>query len=464
MPALKCPNPSCPFLFDPTQVPPGAVLACPRCGMRFTLGAAPAHAPPTGHSSTTEYIPSSQSGGTDLAFDEGPAATRPTVRRRSGGFPLIAALGGVLLAFGLIAAILYGAMIVKRGLTHGELAGTGELVVEDRNFAYRFPGPLWVQDQETRNALNVHAFALRRTEPPEAWAALEVSDFGDYSPTEADLQDKMARQLNRVFANLPEDFALEPAVWAGHDARRFQFRAEHRTSGTVCVGECYALAHRGVGYWFYAWTAERDAAAVAAEFDDLRGRFRTLGRRENRSMTANPEVVYRSESGGPRYRLSSHEQIWKKPPGLAPTDEDPKADLLLKAELKTPQRRDFPPQATLVVLVLKEDGEADDVADRYVRKRHSPDPEVFGPTDIAVLAGDPEGTTPPPGPDQEGRAATRLKVTPGGETASRSAAKLVVYSAMRIGDEVIIAEAYCPWNERSVWELRMIQLVGSLRE
>ena len=26
MAALKCPNPSCPFLFDPTQVPPGAVL------------------------------------------------------------------------------------------------------------------------------------------------------------------------------------------------------------------------------------------------------------------------------------------------------------------------------------------------------------------------------------------------------------------------------------------------------
>jgi hypothetical protein len=35
---LKCPNPSCPYPFDPTRIPPGAVITCPRCGMRFTLG------------------------------------------------------------------------------------------------------------------------------------------------------------------------------------------------------------------------------------------------------------------------------------------------------------------------------------------------------------------------------------------------------------------------------------------
>src|SRR5262249_2818511 len=43
--ALKCPNSTCPYLFDPTGVPTGAVLNCPRCGMRFTLGP-PAPAPP----------------------------------------------------------------------------------------------------------------------------------------------------------------------------------------------------------------------------------------------------------------------------------------------------------------------------------------------------------------------------------------------------------------------------------
>jgi len=31
--ALKCPNPSCPYLFDPSRVPAGVVLTCPRCGI-----------------------------------------------------------------------------------------------------------------------------------------------------------------------------------------------------------------------------------------------------------------------------------------------------------------------------------------------------------------------------------------------------------------------------------------------
>ena len=43
MTPAKCPNPVCPFLFDPSQVPAGAVIACPQCGLRFTL--APPAAP-----------------------------------------------------------------------------------------------------------------------------------------------------------------------------------------------------------------------------------------------------------------------------------------------------------------------------------------------------------------------------------------------------------------------------------
>src|SRR5438067_2351804 len=35
--ALKCANPNCPYLFDPSRVPAGVLLCCPRCGMRFTL-------------------------------------------------------------------------------------------------------------------------------------------------------------------------------------------------------------------------------------------------------------------------------------------------------------------------------------------------------------------------------------------------------------------------------------------
>src|SRR5436305_13565696 len=53
---LKCPNPSCPYVFDPSQVPVGVVLSCPRCAMQFTLGPPAPLAPP----STTAAVPPNQ--------------------------------------------------------------------------------------------------------------------------------------------------------------------------------------------------------------------------------------------------------------------------------------------------------------------------------------------------------------------------------------------------------------------
>src|SRR6476619_1618125 len=85
MPALKCPNPSCRFLFDPSLVPPGAVLTCPRCGLRFTLGQSPAAVPPT--PTNPEPAPT-------------PAAAPPEpVRKRSGG------MGGTVLALVGVSAV-----------------------------------------------------------------------------------------------------------------------------------------------------------------------------------------------------------------------------------------------------------------------------------------------------------------------------------------------------------------------
>lgn len=459
MPALKCPNPSCPFLFDPTQVPAGAVLTCPQCTMRFTLGPSPGVQPPP-----TPAHPPIASRATPPAADAPAEPSGPPHRRRTeGGFPILLTVGGVLLLFGLIGTALYVAMLAKRVNTDSESGPTSrEVVVADKNFAYKFPGPPWVQDQETRNALAVHAFGMKRTEPPEAWAALEVSDFGSQSPTEAELRERMSDQLRRVFLNLPEELPLEPATWAGLDARKCSFRGERKGTGTVCVGECYLLAHQGVGYWFYTWSAERDAAEVAAQFDDLRSRFRVLDGRAGGGIRPAPaETVFHGTSAN--YKLTGAASIWKKPEGLAATDEDPAADLLLRGELPSRQKRDFSPRATLVVLVLKDEGDPADVGGKYVRKRHTLDPEVFGPTKITESSGDPEGDAPSD-PEVGGTPATRLRVSPGGENASRSAEKLVVYSAIRVGDAVVVAEGSCPWVERAAWERRLIRLVGSLRE
>lgn len=442
MPVLKCPNPSCRFLFDPSLVPPGAVLTCPRCGMRFALGQTPSAAAP--------------------ASPE-PAVAPPAepVRRRSGG------LGGTVLALvGVSAVVLLAvgavvvAVVLRPRLTGDGGPGFDESRVEEKNFAYRMPGEPWVRDSDTQVALGANVFALKRDADPPAWAALSVSDYETRSPLQHELKDRMVEQLSRVFANLPADPPLEKTTWAGHEALKWQFRGEHKATGAVCVGEAYAMGYRGVGYWFYVWAAERDLPAVASELDDLRDRFRTLGLREKWAEKVGAEVVYRGPTG--KYKLGNYENIWAPPPGVDPTGEDPKADLLLRAELKGRAKRDFNPRANLVAMVLSDAGDAAEVARKYVFNRHTPDAAVFGPTQITDVTGEPTGD-PAVGPDTAAAPTYRLKVSRGGARASKASEKLVVYSAIRVGNEVIVAEGSCPWSEREAWERRLIQLVGSLR-
>src|SRR5438067_11424446 len=88
MPALKCPNPSCPFLFDPSLVPPGAVLTCPRCAMRFTLGSGPPEAPPAG---TIAEPPA------DAPAPPATSPSRPSPKRGDGFGRTVLALAGVTL-------------------------------------------------------------------------------------------------------------------------------------------------------------------------------------------------------------------------------------------------------------------------------------------------------------------------------------------------------------------------------
>ncbi|OWK34718.1 hypothetical protein FRUB_09560 [Fimbriiglobus ruber] len=338
------------------------------------------------------------------------------------------------------------------------VATSDELRVADKNFAYKMPPAPWAKDQGTQNDLSVTAFALHRADP-DAWVALSVSDFKDRMPLQNELRDKVRDHLNRVFANLPPDLAFEPVKWAGHEASKCQFRGEHKTSGTVCVGEAYVMAYKGVGYWFYGWAGERDVGAVADQLDELRERFRTLDLREKWTDRVGNEIVHRSKDG--KYKLSNYEAIWKVPPGSDPTtDGDKKADLLLQGQIKQ-ARRDFPPKATLVVAILEGSGDAADVATAHVRKRFTPDPEVFGPTEITEITSDPAGD-PPVGPETAGVPTYRLKASPGKE-ASRAAEKLIVYSAINVGNEIVVAYAYCSWTEREIWERRLVQFVGSLR-
>lgn len=441
MAALKCPSPSCTFLFDPTRVPAGAVLTCPRCALRFTL-APPPDVPPA-----------------DPDADSlGPPQPAPPPKKRGSPLASVAAVGGVLIVLAVVIGVV-AALLSKRQPDAGTV-NTSELVVGDKNFAYAIPAG-WNRDPATQNAIGANVVALQRSAGPPAWAALAVTDFDTREPTPADLRGEIGRQLGRLFVGVPAELPLEPATWAGKPARHALFRGEHRTTAVACVGEVYALSYKGIAYWFTGWAAEADAKAVAAELDAARDGFRLLDGRHGWAPRPTPEVVFRSVQNNSKFRLATTEAIWTPAAVDSPTLEDPKAELLLKGVVRGPAARDRPPTAQVVVLVLPAAGDPAAQADKYVRGRHTRDPELFGPIEIKPVAGDIQGDPLPDAPDAA--LAVRLAVRHTKEGVSAAADKLIVYAAVPVGTDLVVAEASCPLDERAVWERRLVRFVGSLR-
>lgn len=481
MSALKCPNPTCPFLFDPSQVPPGAVLSCPRCAMQFTLGPSPGApaapppgygvppgygAPPPGYGAPTPgygapppgygYAPTGVAD--DFAEDaESPETGRAPQRRRSGGFfSTLLVMVTVVGVFMVGMTSLYLSMRSKHGLiTNNEGGDTRKIWLADFNCGITKPPEPWIRDQETQNQIGVNVVAYKRPEP-QAWMAFGVSDYEVRSPTLFELHKRMSDQLLRVFDNLPETLDTTPTKWAGLDAQKCEFRGIYMPTGDTCYGYCYLLAHKGVGYWLYVWAPERHVEQVGGEMAAMVDGFRLMSERDKWGEKAPDQRVYRGKDGS--YRLTDYARIWEKPKNLDPKDEDELADLVLQSVLKGKERLDFPPTADLVVLILPESpGEPLGAARIYVEKRLSYIPDVS----ITEWTGEPAGD-PPLGPENDSIPVTRLRVT-GGADADPSSARLIVFSALAVGDKTIVAETSCKWKEREIWERRMMQIVRSLR-
>ena len=435
MPALKCPNPSCPFLFDPAQVPPGAMLTCPRCQLKFTLAAS--EPPP--------FLLA------DAPAADAPAADSPAPR--SAGFPVVAIVLGSVAAVAAVVGVVFGVSALRQATrVPPPPAGPPVMTVADKNFSYTPPAG-WALDPQAKDQIGANALAMSRAEPPAAHVALSVIDYDDRSPDPGELRAEMNRSLNRVFASIPAELPLSDTTWAGQPALKTLFRGEDRATNEPRVGEVYLMHHQGVGYWFYSWTAEADAAKVAADLESARGGFKLLSGRGGWKPKLEPETTYRSVKNNSLFKLTSRDPFWAPVDGIDPAGENPAGELFLKGKLRA-KRRDFAPEAFVLVSVLPAAGDPAKQAEAFVRARYTPDAAAFGPTAITPV------TTPVETPP--GVTATRFKVHVGGDAASNVADKLVVFTHATAGEKLVVADASCDWKQRESWEPRLVRFLGTL--
>jgi hypothetical protein len=427
MAPLKCPNSVCDFLFDPSKVPAGAVLQCPRCGRRFSLAQSAA---------VPEFSQVSRDAAESIPRGRGLASY------------VVPVAVGIVAVVGIVAAVLLSGGKPKPGRT--------DVITSDTlNFSFTPPGPPWLPDEEMKtNRLGVNVAAFRRSDP-DAWVAMAAKDFGGRNPRKIELDLFLDDRLRRVFDNLKLEDKGE-ATWAGRPAYRSEFRATAKGTDIVVVGECYALGHKGVGYWFFAWAPQAAVATVHEEFDPIRERLTFRSDRDKWVEAKPKQNVLAGETG---YSLTDREGIWAKSTRLDPKDEDPKADLVAEAvdPIKGPAA-DGNPTARLVVFLIDPDTDPLATARKYVEARHNRDPETFGPVAFEELTDEPKGDPPPGGMTGETKT-IRLRLT---RPNSPSSTKLLVVAGVPVGGKVAAVELSCPWNERSIWEKRLVALAGTL--
>jgi hypothetical protein len=463
--ALKCPNPSCPYLFDPSRVPAGAVLTCPRCGMRFTLGppvpAAPVANPPQAQFDSPLPPPTGFEGIDPNAPDPDGQPMRRSLSAagEAGSYQtgIIAFMCFVLLAGAAVAV--YFKVTMQPEVVKGE---NGQQL-RAHNLSFETPGEPWVIDDDTRAKLGPPMILGFKRTGPDAYFCVGARDFDRREPRPSELKTAVDRVLDKTFENVVR-VNLPDATFLGQPATvAFSFTATMKADGSTVAGFCHAAHSKGIGYWALSWANEKDAEGQEAVFEGIRAKLKLNNSRDNWTPKELPVRTFGGHAV--QYQLLDSDDLWTEPDAKtrSPAEEDSKGDLLLIAKAKLPGK-DVAEEATLVTILL-DGGGGDALAQgrKYVEDKmraHIKEADPKLEPRFIERSGTPDGD-PPANPVDTPTPVVRMQMTVQGAS---SFAKLLVISAAKIGDRTVVVFASCSWADRELFEAKLVQIAGSLRE
>lgn len=434
MAALKCPNPTCSFLFDPTKVPPGALLSCPQCAMRFKLATSP-----TTNSNTQG------SAFADVSRDGQLTYSQPSWKSH---LPII----GMVL---LVATGLFVFLVALMRMNRTDPSTNDEQFFADHSVAIRTPAEPWTRDRDGETELNLNLGVYRRLSP-DARIGYAGQKQDGRNARKSELTLFMNDRLKRLCENL--NLEERPGEnWLGQPAVKYEFRGTTK-SQAVIVGECLGVSIKGIAYYFFAWAPEREIAQAVAEFDLAKTRIRLVN--PQRAWTEKKPELALFPGKSADYTVTDGERIWNVPKNSQPTDEDPLADLLLRAEIKPKgSREDLVFKADLYSYVLPSSPDPMKAASEFVLTRKSRNPELFAEFQFEELKELPVGDEPQGDQPTDPVPTRRWKMT---HPKSPESARLIVVSAIDANSKIVAVEATCLWRQREVWERRLVAIAGSL--
>lgn len=508
---LKCPNPSCPYVFDPSQVPVGVVLSCPRCAMQFTLGA-PAAAPQ--HQSTTAAVPPYQPQApfppTEADFGavvksppsrsrQSAARAEPRGERSRDRQPARAPADEppregnlkVFLVAGLVAVLLAGAALaIIYALTRRDTNREPDMVTrwDDVNIGLEVLPSGWARDDTIKVRLGSPYVASYKRENPEGYVAFGANAFGSTdikgrTPRPSRMKAEQTRAFNKVFIRARKDrgendlLAFEQPLapkWLGETLAQdtdfypngYKFRAQS-PDGVKWAGEMYRVSHKGVAYYWMGWAQESDFEGLKSEMAAFRDKFRLLNVRKDWQETQTSVNDFKGDKVP--YTISDADDAWQE---KLVTDDEKKQDGKLGAEPDkllrvriTPEgdRHGLADEAELRVYIIDPEGEPAETAKEFAQRAETNRIKnlnaEFKPPTFDVLT-DSERGDPITGAAPRTAPVVRLRSK---VAESADAGQLIVASAVRVGDKMVVVRCWCEYAKRDVLEARLVQIAASLR-
>jgi hypothetical protein len=438
------------------------VLACPRCTMRFTLGASAAVPPSAPYAG---YPPTSQPPAQRPAASDFTEMTPEKARADGEEGPHLPVRGSrlqTILLVGVAAVSLAAAGIaVWYKVTHKPEASTKDsaTLFPEKNFSLEEPASPWVQDGTMQGMLGSPYLRVYKRDNPEAFIAVGARDYETQEPRPGDLLQSLKAPLAKILVpkTLEQQPIPEGTTWFALPVKGFNFRGQLK-SGAVVEGEAYAVSHKGLGYWFLAWTGENQIFAEQREmFAKVRAKCKFLDLRGN--WTARQANVVEFKNNVLGYSIRDGEGIWtEETDEKRVKDEDPKADKYFTARIK-PKTSDFAHEAELVIFILDSKGEPLEQARTYVVERENRDVESRGKTSFQAHS---EDTTFDSPNLVDGNAPFVLLKSKNDRSEMMH---LWAISAIKIGNKTVVACAKCSFSpdDREQFERRFVVLVKSLR-
>ncbi len=382
-PSFPCPNPACTHTFSPESVQGTSSLACPKCGTVFHFSSpstAPARSPAAPKKtaslkppppSSKPTVPLAQSvavpppapaaavtegdEGATTSFDFHSASERVAprsrwaARRRRQRF--IGWMFTILLGILVPALAVWGGMWVLYYLKTENIPDDTGPATEVYNARFSWPGRPWTRDKDIERRFNVH-IAMKSSQNNNCMALL-FKDYKNRLPSDAEMLDDAVGKLRSFFRGLEWELQSrdEQGRLAGHRAQVLQFQGDD-TDHVTMNGECYTLAFRGYGYWFFTWAPlgemEREGESIRVEWARLRKGFGLLDGRKGWKEKPRETLLVAGKKA--KYSLAYVKGLWTRQDA---EDEDPHVDLFLRGQEPDPEREKLAGKvATVQVLVL----------------------------------------------------------------------------------------------------------------